>query len=90
VRSGGRDSRPLLGEIECCSTSASSDNRFRRFREAGYKYSYESRSRTSTSADVDAIKRVLDSYLMSVNAADTSLAREVFAERDGVSFIHPP
>jgi hypothetical protein len=26
---------------------------------------------------------------MSVNAADTRLAREVWAERDGVSFIHP-
>ena len=49
----------------------------------------EGRSRTSTSADVDAIKRVLDSYVMSVNAADTKLAREVWAERDGVSFIHP-
>jgi len=49
----------------------------------------EGGSRTSTSADVDAIKRVLDSYVMSVNAADTRLAREVWAEREGVSFIHP-
>ena len=49
----------------------------------------EGRLRASTSADVDAIKRVLDSYVMSVNAADTRLAREVWAEREGVSFIHP-
>ena len=45
--------------------------------------------RTSTSTDVDAIKRVLDRYVMSVNAADTQLAREVWAEREGITFIHP-
>jgi len=37
----------------------------------------------------DAIKRVLDSYVTSVNAADTTLARQVWAEGQGVSFIHP-
>jgi ketosteroid isomerase-like protein len=44
---------------------------------------------TSTSTDVEAIKRVLDNYVLSVNAADTQLAREVWAEREGITFIHP-
>ena len=43
----------------------------------------------TAAADVDAIKAVLDRYVMSVNAADTTLAREVWAEGDGVGFIHP-
>jgi len=43
----------------------------------------------AASTDVDAIRHVLDSYVTSVNAADTQLAREVWAEREGISFIHP-
>ena len=45
--------------------------------------------RTPASTDVDAIRHVLDSYVTSVDAADTKLARAVWAEHEGISFIHP-
>ena len=45
--------------------------------------------RTAAAADVDVIRLVLGRYVMSVDAADTKVAREVWAEREGISFIHP-
>lgn len=36
-----------------------------------------------------AIRAVVDMYLASVDAADPALARQVWAERDDISFIHP-
>lgn len=35
------------------------------------------------------VRAVVDRYLESVDEADTALARQVWAERDDISFIHP-
>lgn len=41
------------------------------------------------SVEVAAIRSVVDRYIASVEAADPELARQVWAERDDISFIHP-
>ena len=39
--------------------------------------------------DVQAIRSVVDRYVRSVDNADTVLARQVWADDPGISFIHP-
>jgi len=44
---------------------------------------------TKASSSVAAIRAVVDKYVQSIDDADTTLAREVWADSDGISFIHP-
>ncbi len=39
--------------------------------------------------ELAAIRSVVDRYTASIDAADPELARQVWAERDDISFIHP-
>lgn len=40
-------------------------------------------------AELDAVRAVVDRYVLSINTADVALARTVWADRDDISFIHP-
>lgn len=42
-----------------------------------------------TAAEVDAVKRVIAKYAQSIDAADTTLASQIWWDSPEVSFIHP-
>ncbi len=53
-------------------------------------YGIQSFGQTShEDAERDAIKRVLDDYMISINEADTVLGSKVFLTSEKVNFIHP-
>lgn len=53
-------------------------------------YGIQSFGQTShEDAERDAIKRVLDDYMISINEADTVLGSKVFHTSEQVNFIHP-
>lgn len=47
------------------------------------------RTETSASVELDAIRAVVDRYVVSIDTADSALARQVWSDRGDISFLHP-